>query len=57
MPIKWFPGASMYTALALAANLGIDPIRKLLRVVGNTFDPFDEMDSLLSQDFANMVVT
>jgi len=47
----------MYRALALAANLGIGHIRKLLRVAGNTFDPFDEMDSLLCQDFANMVIT
>ena len=46
----------MYRALALAANLGIDPIRKLLWVAGNTFDPFDKMVSLLCQDFANMEI-
>ena len=56
IPIKWLPGASMYRALALAANLGIDPIRKLLWVAGNTFDPFDKMVSLLCQDFANMEI-
>jgi hypothetical protein len=54
--IKWFPGASMYRALTLAANLGIDHIQKLLLVAGNTFDPFDKMVSLLRQDFANMVI-
>jgi hypothetical protein len=56
IPIKWFPGASMYRALTLAANLGIDHIQKLLLVAGNTFDPFDEMVSLLRQDFANIVI-
>ena len=54
--IKWFPGASMYRALTLAANLGIDHIQKLLLVAGNTFDPFDEMVSLLCQDFATVVI-
>jgi hypothetical protein len=56
IPIKWLPGASMYRALALAANLGIDHIRELLRVVDNTFDPFEKMASLLCQDVANMVI-
>ena len=46
----------MYRALALAANLSIDHIRKLLGVAGNTFDPFDERVSLLRQDFTNMVI-
>lgn len=46
----------MYRALALAANLGIDHIRRLLRVAGNTLDPFDEMVSSLNQEFANMVI-
>lgn len=46
----------MYRALTLAANLGIDHIQKLLLVAGNTFDPFDEMVSLLHQDFANIVI-
>jgi hypothetical protein len=46
----------MYRALALAANLGADHIRRLLWVAGNTFDPFDKMVSLLCQDFANIVV-
>jgi len=55
--IKWFPGASMYGALALAANLGIDHVQKLLSVAGNTLNPFDEMVSFLCQDFANMVIT
>lgn len=55
--IKWLPGASMYRALALAANLGIDQVHKLLSMAGNTFDPFDEMVSFLCQDFANMVIT
>jgi hypothetical protein len=52
--IKWFPGTSMYRALALAANLGIDHIRKLFRVAGNASDPFDQMMSLLFQEFTNM---
>jgi hypothetical protein len=56
IPIKWFPGASMHRALALAANLGIGHVRKLLSVAGNTFDPFDEMVSLLGQDFVNIVI-
>lgn len=56
IPIKWFPGASMYGALALAANLGIDHVQKLLSMAGNTLDPFDEMVSFSCQDFANMVV-
>jgi len=50
----------MYRALALAANLGIDHIRKLLWVAGNTFDsfdPFDQIVSLLFQDFANMAIS
>ena len=46
----------MYRALALAANLSIDHIQKLLGVAGNTFDPFDERVSLLRQDFTNMVI-
>jgi len=54
--IKWFPGASMYRALALAANLGIDQVRKLLSMAGNTLDPFDEMVSFLCQDFENTVI-
>ncbi|KAE9367566.1 ankyrin [Stipitochalara longipes BDJ] len=56
IPIKWFPGASMYRALALAANLGIDHVEKLLSMAGNTLDPFDEMVSFLCQGFANMVI-
>jgi hypothetical protein len=46
----------MRRALALAANLGIDHIQKLLWMAGNTFDPFDEMVSLLGQDLANIVI-
>jgi len=46
----------MYRALTLAANLGIDHTQKLLLVAGNTFDPFDEMVSLLCQDFATVVI-
>lgn len=46
----------MYRALTLAANLGIDHIRKLLRVAGNVSDPFDQVISLLYQDFANMAI-
>lgn len=57
IPIKWFPGASMYGALALAANLGIDHVQKLLSTAGNTLNPFDEIVSFLCQDFANMVIT
>jgi hypothetical protein len=56
IPIKWFPGASMYGALALAANLGLDHIQKLLSMTGNTLDPFDEMVSFLCRDFTNMVI-
>jgi hypothetical protein len=44
----------MCRALALAANLGIDHIQKLLWMAGNTFDPFDEI--LLGQDLVNMVI-
>jgi len=47
----------MYRALALAANLGIDHVQKLLSMAGNTLDPFDEMVFFLCQDFANMVIT
>lgn len=56
IPIKWFPGASMYGALALTANLGLDHIQKLLSMAGNTLDPFDEMVSFLCQDFGDMVI-
>ena len=47
----------MYGALALAANLGIDHVQKLLSVAGNTLNPFHEMVCFLCQDFANMVIT
>jgi hypothetical protein len=47
----------MYGALALAANLGIDHVRKLLSMAGNTLDPFDEIAFFLCQDFENMVIT
>lgn len=53
IPIKWYPGVSMHKALALAAKLGIDHVRNLLLVAGNTFDPFDRMVSLC-HDLANM---
>jgi hypothetical protein len=56
-PVKWFPGASMYRALTLAANLGIDHVHKLFSVAGNTLNPFDEMNSFLCQDIANMAIT
>jgi hypothetical protein len=46
IPIKWFAGAGMYRALAMAANSGIEDFKAILVAVGNDAKIFNHRSSM-----------
>jgi len=44
--VKWFPGASMYTALCIAARSGMENVIRLLVAAGNDITFLDRNFSL-----------